>query len=260
MEHIGALGIVALGAVAMLAGAINAVAGGGTLLTFPTLVALGLPPVSANVTNTVALVPGYLGGIAGYRRELDGQSANVRRLLPVAVAGALVGATILLVTSTKVFAVLVPVLVLGASLLLLAQPRLQRRLRKLHPETGEPLMEERRGLTAISVFLAAIYGGYFGGVLGVILLAALGITMIEHLQRLNALKSVLQFSINGVAVIVFALFGPVHWWLVLVMAPLTLLGGWLGSHGARRLSPDVLRAVVGTYGIICAIVLALKLH
>lgn len=260
MEHVSALGVVALAAVSMLAGAVNAVAGGGTLLTFPTLVALGLPPVSANVTNTVALVPGYAGGIAGYRRELDGQSENVRRLLPVAIAGALVGASVLLLTSTKVFAVLVPVLVLGASLLLLAQPRLQRRLRKLHPETGEPLNEERRGLTGASVFLAAIYGGYFGGVLGVVLLAALGITMTEHLQRLNALKSVLQFSINGVAVVVFALFGPVHWWLVLLMAPLTLLGGWIGSHGARRLHPDRLRAIVGAYGIVCAVILALRLH
>lgn len=260
MDHVSAAGVVALGAVAILAGAINAVAGGGTLLTFPTLVAVGLPPVQANVTNTVALVPGYIGGIAGYRRELDGQSRNVRFLLPVAMAGALVGATVLLVTSTKVFAVLVPVLVLGASLLLLAQPRLQRRLRRIHPETGEPTNVERRGLTAVCVFLAAVYGGYFGGVLGVILLAVLGITMTDRLQRLNALKSVLQFATNGVAVIVFALFGPVQWWLVAVMAPLSLLGGWLGSHGARRLHPNVLRAAVGSYGIVCAFVLALELH
>lgn len=260
MEHMGAVGVIVLALVAMTAGAVNAVAGGGTLLTFPMLVAVGLSPVAANVTNTVALVPGYAGGIAGYRRELDGQSANVRRLAPVALAGALVGATTLLVTSTRVFTVLIPFLVLGAALLLLAQPRLQRRLVRLHPTSGEPLLTDRHTLTGVSVFLAAVYGGYFGGVLGVILLAVLGITMTDPLQRLNALKSVLQFTINIVAVVVFAIFGPVHWWLVLVMAPCTSLGGWLGSHWARRLSPSVLRAAVGVYGIGCAAYLAITLH
>ena len=260
MHDVSALELVGLGVIAFLAGGINAVAGGGTLLTFPAMVAAGMPVVAANVTNTVALVPGYVGGIAGYRRELDGQSATVRRLLPVAVAGAAFGATLLLVTSTRVFSLIVPFLVLGASLLLLAQPILQRRLQRPHRRTGEPRSGDRRVLLGVGVFLAAIYGGYFGGVLGVVLLATLGITMTDHLQRLNALKSVLQFSINGVAVIVFALFGPVRWWIVLVMAPLTLLGGWSGSRAARRLRPEVLRWTVGTYGIVCAVVLAIELR
>ncbi|MFM8861322.1 MAG: sulfite exporter TauE/SafE family protein [Acidimicrobiia bacterium] len=260
MHDVSAGGLVILAAVSMLAGALNAVAGGGTLLTFPTLVAIGLPPVSANVTNTVALVPGYAGGIAGYRRELDDQSTNVRRLVPVAALGALIGATILLVTSAKVFDVIVPVLVAGASILLLVQPVLQRRLRATHPVTGEPIDGGHRIAAMVSVFVASIYGGYFGGVLGVVLLAALGITMLESLQRLNALKSVLQFVCNGVAVVVFALFGPVQWWFVLVMAPMTLLGGWVGSRNARRLHPSVLRAVVGVFGLGCAVVLALRLR
>jgi len=260
VHDVSAGGLVILAAVSMLAGALNAVAGGGTLLTFPTLVAIGLPPVSANVTNTVALLPGYAGGIAGYRRELDDQSTNVRRLVPVAALGALIGATILLVTSAKVFDVIVPVLVAGASILLLVQPVLQRRLRATHPVTGEPIDGGHRIAAMVSVFMASIYGGYFGGVLGVILLAALGITMLESLQRLNALKSVLQFVCNGVAVVVFALFGPVQWWFVLMMAPMSLLGGWIGSRNARRLHPTVLRAVVGIYGLGCAAVLALHLR
>jgi len=255
-----AAGFAILATVSMLAGALNAVAGGGTLLTFPTLVAIGLPPVSANVTNTVALVPGYVGGIAGYRSELHDQSANVRRLVPMAALGALIGAVTLLVTSARVFDVIVPILVAGASILLLVQPILQRRLRATHPVTGEPMDGGHRRVAMIGVFVASIYGGYFGGVLGVILLAALGITMLESLQRLNALKSVLQFVCNGVAVVVFAVFGPVQWWFVLVMAPMSLLGGWIGSRNARRLHPSVLRAVVGVYGLGCAAVLALNLR
>ena len=259
MDQVGPGGLVALAVVSMLAGAINAVAGGGSLLTFPTLLAVGVAPVGANVTNTVALVPGYLGGIAGYRRELTGQRTEVRRLLPAAFLGALVGAVLLLTTSARVFRVLVPVLVGAAALLLLAQPRIQRRLARLHPETGDPVIGDHHRLTIPAVFAAAIYGGYFGGVLGVILLAVLGITMTDHLQRLNALKSVLQFSINIVAVVIFALFGPVRWWLVLAMAPMSLLGGWLGSHYGRRLRPNVLRTMVGVYGLGCAAVLAVTL-
>jgi uncharacterized membrane protein YfcA len=255
VDHVSAVELVALGLIAFLAGGLNAVAGGGTLLTFPALVAAGLPVVSANVTNAVALVPGYAGGIGGYRRELDGQSATIRRLLPIAVLGGSVGAVLLLVTSTRAFRVIVPILVLGASLLLLAQPRLQGRLQRPHPRTGAPQSGDRRVLVDVGVFL-----GYFGGVLGVVLLATLGIAMTDHLQRLNALKNVLQFSINGVAVLVFAVFGPVQWWLVLAMAPLTTLGGWSGSRAARRLEPEILRRTVGVFGIVCAVVLAVRLR
>ncbi len=260
MDHVSAGGIVLLAVTALLAGVINAVAGGGTLLTFPALLAAGLSPVTANVTNTVALVPGYIGGIAGYRRELDGQQARIRTLLPFAFAGSLLGAALLLTTSERIFKFLVPILVLVAALLLLLQPRIQRRLTSLHPETGDIVVTDHDIATRIGVFLAAIYGGYFGGVLGVILLAVLGITLSDHLQKLNALKSVLQFSINIVAVVIFALWGPVQWWTVLLMAPLSLLGGWIGARVAQGLKPSLLRSIIGMYGIVCAVVLAFTLH
>lgn len=249
---------VLLAAIAFLAGAINAVAGGGSLLTFPALLALGFPPVTANVTNTVSLVPGYAGGIAGYRRELTDQHHHIRLLAPVSIIGALVGSAILLSTSTEIFTALVPVLVLAASLLLLAQPALQRLVIRRHPAGADGGFVEHRGPSMVGVFLAAIYGGYFGGVLGVILLAVLGIFLGDDLQRLNALKTVLQFVINMIAVVIFALFGPVQWFVVLLMAPCTLAGGWTGSHFARRLSPNLLRRSIGVYGIVCAVVLALR--
>jgi uncharacterized membrane protein YfcA len=263
MQAMDGLGLgdgVFLGFVSFVAGAINAVAGGGSLLTFPALIAAGLPPVSANVTNTVALVPGYIGGIAGHRRDLEDQSRHVRMLLPVAFAGALIGAVILLTTSTRLFSILVPILVFAAAVLMLVQPVIQRRLRRLHPETGEPLVVERDRATMLGVFFAAIYGGYFGGVLGVILLAVLGLTLTDSLRRLNALKTVMQFSINIVAVVIFAFFGPVRWWIVLIMAPLSLLGGWAGSHLSRRVDPGILRWCIGIYGIGCSIVLAVTLR
>ena len=260
MDHLSAGGIILLAVSALLAGGINAVAGGGTLLTFPALIAAGLSPVSANVTNTVALVPGYVGGIAGYRHELDGQHARIRRLLPFAFAGSVVGAVLLLTTSERVFKFLLPILVFVAALLLVLQPVIQRRLSSSESETGENTKQDRDVATIIGVFLAAIYGGYFGGVLGVILLAVLGVTTSDHLQKLNALKSVLQFAINIVAVVIFALWGPVQWWTVLLMAPLSLIGGWIGARVARGLKPSVLRGVIGTYGFLCAAILAFALN
>ncbi|MEI7622354.1 MAG: sulfite exporter TauE/SafE family protein [Actinomycetes bacterium] len=260
MDHLSAGGIIILAVSALLAGAINAVAGGGTLLTFPALIAAGFAPITANVTNTVALVPGYIGGIAGYRRELEGQQARIRQLLPAAFLGSLIGAVLLLTTSERVFKALVPILVLVAAALLLLQPMIQRRLSTLHDETGERRIHDHDLATIGGVFLAAIYGGYFGGVLGVILLAVLGITLSDHLQKLNALKTVLQFSINIVAVVIFTLWGPIQWWTVLLMAPLTLIGGWIGAHFARGLHPDHLRRFVGVYGIVCAAILAYTLY
>lgn len=245
--------------IAFFAGAINAVAGGGTLLTFPTLLSLGLPSVSANVTSTISLIGGYVGGIAGYRRELEGQKNTVRSLLPFTLAGAIAGSVILLLTDDKLFRSIVPFLVLFASLLLLVQPKLQKRLSEIHPESGEAQVKDRPIARKAAVFFAAVYGGYFGGVLGIILLAVLALTLADSLQRINGLKSVLQFAINIVAVVVFALFGPVYWLVVVVMFPASLLGGWIGSSQARRLHPTTLRYVIGTYGVICAGVLLVTL-
>jgi len=260
MDHSSAAGIILLAVAAFLAGGVNAIAGGGTLLSFPALIAVGFPPVTANVTNTLALVPGYLGGIAGYRRELTDQRARIRLLLPPAFVGSMIGAVLLLTTSERVFKALVPVLVLLAASLLLAQPRLQRRFARTNVDTGAVEPFHHDGASMLAVFIAGIYGGYFGGVLGVILLAALGLTVSDHLQRLNALKSVLQFVINMSAVIIFAIWGPVQWWIVALMAPLSLIGGWTGARFARRLHPTTLRTVIGIYGIACAVILALTLY
>ena len=260
MDHVSALEVVLLALVALLAGGINAVAGGGSLLSFPALLAVGLSPVSANVTNTMSLVPGYIGGIAGFRDDLPQQRGRIRMLLPAAFAGSLIGAVVLLTTSGAVFRRLVPFLVLAAAVLLLLQPLLQRRLTRLHPETGEPVVHENDAATIASVFLAAIYGGYFGAVLGVMLLAVLGTFLPDDVHRLNALKSVLQFATNIIAVIVFALFGPVQWLLVLCMAPMSLAGGWIGSRLSRRVHPRILRTAIGIYGVGAAITLAITIR
>lgn len=245
-----------LGIVAFLAGNVNAIAGGGSLLTFPALVAVGLPPVSANVTNSVALVPGYGGGVIGYRAELQGQRHRVRSLTPVAVVGAIVGAVVLLTTPDAIFDAIVPVLVLGASVLLLAQPILQRRLTGGVSDGTARHTDSTGAGVLTTVFVSAVYGGYFGGVLGVILLAALGLALHEDFQRLNALKGVLQFAINLAAVGVFVFFAPVQWWVVALMAPLSAVGGWTGSRMARRIPATRLRLGVGVLGIVFALLLA----
>ena len=236
-----------------LAGGINAIAGGGSLVSFPALIAIGLPPLSANVTNTVSIFPGYVGGTFGYRRELRAEPHELRRIAPVAMLGALTGAGVLLATSATVFDAIVPFLVLLASVLLVLQPRIQRWVLD-RPHDGFT-----RSFTALAlcIFFAGAYGAYFGGGLGVLLLAVLGVFLNKGLQLTNALKGALSLVINLVALLVFALFGPVHWWMVAVMAPMSLLGGWSGSHVARRLPANVLRPVIAGFGVVVAVVLAL---
>jgi len=236
-----------------LAGGINAIAGGGSLVSFPALLAIGLPRLSANVTNTVSIFPGYVGGTFGYRRELAEETHELRRLTPVALLGAAAGAATLLATSSKVFDAIVPFLVLMASVLLVLQPRIQRWVLS-RPQDG---FTRSFGALAISTFFAGAYGAYFGGGLGVLLLAVLGVFLNKSLQHTNALKGALSLVINLLALVVFAMFGPVHWWMVAVMAPMSLLGGWSGSHVARRLPASVLRPVIASFGIVVAVVLAL---
>ncbi|NCY16180.1 MAG: sulfite exporter TauE/SafE family protein [Actinobacteria bacterium] len=237
-----------------LAGGINAIAGGGSLVSFPALIAIGLPRLSANVTNTVSIFPGYVGGTIGYRRELAEVPHELTRLTPVAMAGAAVGSAVLLATSSAIFDAIVPLLVLFASVLLVLQPRIQRWV------LGRPHDGFARSFAALALatFLAGAYGAYFGGGLGVLLLAVLGVFLDRSLQHTNALKGALSLVINLIALILFALFGPVHWWMVAVMAPMSLLGGWSGSHVARRLPARVLRPVIATFGVAVAITLALR--
>lgn len=252
MTDLGAGGALVIAVGGFLAGAINAIAGGGSLISFPALLAVGYPSVSANVTNTVSVLPGYVGGTIGYRRELAGQGPQLRRLTPISVVGSIVGAVALLTLSSELFDGIVPVLVLLASVLLVLQPRIQRWVLSRH-EDGFARSE---AALQLSTFVAAAYGAYFGGGLGVVLLAVLGVFLSEGLQRVNALKSALTLVINVVAMVAFALFGPVQWVAVAIVAPMSLAGGWVGAWFARRLKPSVLRWSVAAFGVVVAVVLA----
>jgi uncharacterized protein len=228
----------------LLAGAVNAVAGGGSLLVFPALLAVGFPPLAANVTNSVAQWPGYLGLLAGARHELDGQGRRILLTSTVAVFGSALGCVLLLVLPGSVFDAVVPVLVLAASVLLGLQPWLKRWIGT--PEPGRP---DRMAVLLPAVFLAAVYGGYFGGALGVILIATLSLCAGDELKRLNATKAVLSLVVATVTVVIFALKAPVDWGSVALLAPTTLVGGYLGARLARRLPENVLRAAVVVLGL-----------
>jgi uncharacterized membrane protein YfcA len=228
----------------VVSGAVNAVAGGGSLLVFPALLAVGFPPLAANVTNSVAQWPGYVGILLGARHELPGQGRRVALTSAVAVFGSAVGCVLLLVLPGSVFDAVVPALVLLASALLGLQPLLKRWIGA--PEPGRP---DRTLLLLPAIFLAAIYGGYFGGALGVILIATLSLCAADQLKRLNATKAVLSLVIATVTVVIFALRAPVDWTAVALLAPTTLVGGYVGARLARRLPENVLRAAVVALGL-----------
>jgi uncharacterized protein len=238
----------------ILAGGVNAIAGGGSLISFPALLAVGYPSVPANVTNTVALWPGYLGGAIGYRAELAGQRRRSIVFGATSIAGAVVGCVLLLVTPSRVFDSVVPGLILLACALLAAQPL----VRKAVVRRGSPDGAGRAVLVHSGVFLGGVYGAYFGAGLGVMLLGILGIFLPDDLQRVNALRSVLSLIINTVALVAFALFGPVHWDAVAVMALASLAGGFGGARVARKLPPTVLRTMVVLFGLTVAVLLFLE--
>lgn len=248
------LGDYAVVAVAgVLAGAVNAIAGGGTLISFPALLAVGVPAVTANITSSVGLVTGYLGGAVGYRRELAGQRDRMRALASVAVGGGVLGAVLLLVTPADSFRALVPYLVLLSCLLLAMQPRLARRVAARRAEYGRAV-----GLTPtvhLGVFVAAIYGSYFGAGLGVLLLGVLGTLVADSLQRLNGLKTVLAFVVNLVGVLIFLVSGQVAWLFAATLVVCSYAGGLLGARVARLLSATVLRVGVVTLGVVVGLAL-----
>jgi uncharacterized protein len=241
------LGLAGLAAVA--AGAVNALAGGGTLITFPTLTALGLPAVAANVTNTIAMAPGHLGATLAQKHDLAGQRARIRRLVPAALLGGLVGGLLLLFTSERVFRQLVPFLILLASALLAVQEPVRawllRRLARASPHASHG-----EALAIIPVFAASIYGGYFGAGLSVIVLSALGLLVDDSLTRLNAAKQAIGFAANGAAAVLFLFSGQVHWTAGLVMAVGAVAGGALGGRLAGRVRPATLRRVVVSVGVL----------
>lgn len=224
----------------LFAGGINAVAGGGSLLVFPALLAVGFPPLTANVTNSVAQWPGYLGMVAGSRRDLGGQRRRIIATSIVAVAGAALGCYLLLTLPGAVFNTIVPVLVLLASATLAMSPMIKRWIGT--PKPGAP---DRLVALLPAVFAASVYGGYFGGALGVILIATLSLCAHDRLVRLNALKGLLSLVVASVTLVIFAIGAPVNWLAVAVLAPATLVGGYLGARIARRLPENVLR-----YGVV----------
>jgi uncharacterized membrane protein YfcA len=237
----------------LTAGGVNAVAGGGSLISFPALVASGLPALNANVTNQVAVLPGYLGGSLAYRDELAGQRRRAVVLGVGSVAGALIGAILLVISSKRLFAVLAPILVLLAVALLAAQPRLSRLIQPGRAHEPHP----RR--LHVANFLASIYGGYFGAGLGIMLLAILAVGIEDSLQRLNALKGLLSLIVGVAAAAYFALFGPVRWPAAAVMAAASFVGGQIGVRFARRIDDQTLRRGVVLLGTGVAVWLFIRL-
>lgn len=237
---------------AIAAGAVNALAGGGTLITFPMLTFLGIPAVTANVTNTVALCPGYFGGTLAQWNDLRGQKNRLWLIVPASIIGGVVGGYLLLHTGEKLFRELVPYLILLASgLLAIQDPIRVWLLRRLGEGESSAGMEK---LAWLPVGLASIYGGYFGAGLSVIILSALGLTLEDTLTRLNALKQTVAFSVNVAAAIFFLFSGQVVWSAALVMAVGALIGGTLGGRLASRIKPSTLRWTVVAIGVIISII------
>lgn len=246
------LEMLAVFAAGIAAGGINAVVGSGTLITFPVLLAVGLPPVTANVSNTVGLVPGSLSGVIGYRRELAGQRARLVRYGSASLLGAAVGAVLLLNLPEDAFATIVPVLIIAALVLVVLQPRLsawvreRQRDKEATPAHGGPIL-------LAAIFATGIYGGYFGAAQGVLLVGLLGVFVQDELQRLNAVKNVLALLVNALAAAVFIAVAEIDWRVVALIAAGSIIGGQIGARVGRRLSPNVLRAVIVVVGTIAVI-------
>lgn len=235
----------ALFAAGLAAGTINAVVGSGTLVTFPALLAVGYPPVLANVSNTVGLVPGSLSGVVGYRRELRGQLPRLLRLGTASALGGFIGALLLLWLPASAFRAVVPVLIALGCILVVAQPWLSRRI---VPATGAP----PHGSPAVAglVLAAGVYGGYFGAAQGVLLIGILGLGLSETMQRVNAAKNVLALVVNGIAAVVFIVVSEVAWLAAALIAAGSVVGGQLGATVGRRLPPPVFRGVVVVVGVV----------
>ncbi|MGK2882377.1 MAG: sulfite exporter TauE/SafE family protein [Mycobacterium sp.] len=237
------------------AGAINAVVGSGTLITFPTLVALGYPPVTSTMSNAVGLVAGGVSGTWGYREELRGQWKRLRWQILASLLGAGVGAWLLLHLPEKVFTQVVPVLLIGALILVVIGPRIQGWARRRAEESGRSADHVSRGRMAalvIGTFAVGIYGGYFTAAQGILLIGLMGALLPESMQRMNAAKNLLSLLVNLVAAAAYVLvaFGRISWSAAGLIAIGSLLGGWLGARYGRRLSPNALRIVVVIVGLI----------
>jgi uncharacterized membrane protein YfcA len=249
--------LLVVGAAALAAGAANALAGGGTLISFPALTAVGVPALQANVTNTVALSPGYLGGTLAQSKDLAGQATRVKLLVPTAVLGGLLGGILLVSTNEATFRTLVPYLILLASGVLALQDRIRAwvvRRTERRADASDP------GVAWIMAptFLASVYGGYFGAGLGVILLAVLGLVIDDSLTRINALKQILSFWVNVTAASFFVFSGKVVWPAAIVMAVGALAGGSIGGRFAHRMKARSLRRIVVAIGVVVAAIYLIR--
>jgi uncharacterized membrane protein YfcA len=231
------------------AGTINTVVGSGTLITFPTLLAFGIPPVTANVSNTIGLVPGSISGAIGYRRELTGQRSRVLRLAVASLIGGLTGGVLLLVLPDDAFAAIVPVLILLGCVLVVLQPRISAWVAARHEATGG-VPHHGAWWVWPGVLITGVYGGYFGAAQGVLLMAVLGTGVDESLQRLNAVKNVLAAIVNGVAGLLFIAVADVDWRVVALIAVGSVVGAQIGATVGRRLPGGVLRVFIVVVGVV----------
>ncbi|MEW1904145.1 MULTISPECIES: sulfite exporter TauE/SafE family protein [unclassified Streptomyces] len=240
------------------AGTINTIVGSGTLITFPVLLATGLPPITANVSNALGLVPGSVSGAIGYRRELKGQKKRVLRLGAAALVGGLVGAILLLALPSDAFDAIVPVLIGLALVLVLLQPRIAAAVQRRRERTGSEAHPDGGPALLFGLLLASMYGGYFGAAQGVLYLSLMGLLLHDDLQRINAVKNILGALVNGVAAVFFLFVAEFDWTAVLLIAVGSTIGGQLGAKVGRRLPPTVLRGVIIAVGVVAILQLTLK--
>jgi hypothetical protein len=250
-------------AAAFTAGAINSIAGGGTLVSFPALLGVGLTGQQANVTSTLALWPGSIGGFVGHRKDLAGTRAFAMRLVPPSILGAILGAWLMLVTPSSIFNQLIPFLILTATLLMAANEPISKLIQSFHG--GERTPGWWAGAIAFQ-FLVGVYGGYFGAGIGILMLAALSLLGLKDIHQMNGLKNFLSLAINGVAIVAFVIYeylfrpGYIVWWMVLMMMVAAGLGGLFGSHMAHRVGRRTVRMIVIGVGFVLAGWYFYKMH
>ncbi|MEU3692914.1 sulfite exporter TauE/SafE family protein [Streptomyces narbonensis] len=250
--------VLAVFAAGIGAGTINTIVGSGTLITFPVLLATGLPPITANVSNALGLVPGSISGAIGYRRELKGQKARIIRLGSVALLGGLIGAILLLALPSDAFDAIVPVLIGLALVLVLLQPRIAAAVQRRREQTGTVAHPDGGPVLLVGLCLASMYGGYFGAAQGVLYLSLMGLLLHDTLQRINAVKNILGALVNGVAAVFFLFVAEFDWTAVLLIAVGSTIGGQIGAKVGRKLPPSVLRGVIIAVGIVAILQLTLK--
>ncbi|NUK04594.1 sulfite exporter TauE/SafE family protein [Streptomyces lunaelactis] len=240
------------------AGTINTIVGSGTLITFPVLLATGLPPVTATVSNALGLIPGSVSGAIGYRAELTGQRSRVLRLSIAAAIGGISGAVLLLMLPPRAFETIVPVLVALALVLVILQPRISKAVQRRREQNGTHAHPDGGPLLFIGLLLASVYGGYFTAAQGIIYVALMGMLIDDTLQRLNAAKNVLAAVVNSVAALFFLFVADFDWTAVVLLAVGSAIGGQFGAKVGRRLPPTALRGLIVVVGTVAIVQLLLR--